>query len=104
MLSIKRSDQTIRVNSRSVMMRLLEHTDGFTTGSGLLSPDCSPAGVVSAPMAGKPVIRIGYILPTGGKPSAETERFITCLTAAVTDAIAYTRIIHARLAAARAEI
>ena len=34
MLSMKRSEQSVRVNSRSVMMSVLERTDGFTTGSG----------------------------------------------------------------------
>ena len=97
MLSMKRSEQSIRVNSRSVMMDVLAQTDGFTTGSGLLSPGLSPEDVVTAPMAGKPVIRIGYILPRSGKPTAETERFIGYLTTAVADAITHTQALHRRL-------
>lgn len=97
MLSMKRSDQSIRVNSRSVMMSVLEQTDAFTTGSGLLSPGLSPAGVVSAPLAGKPVIRLGYILPRSAKTSAETRRFIGHLTAAVADAICHTQSLHREL-------
>lgn len=97
MLSMKRSDQSIRVNSRSVMMRVLEQTDAFTTGSGLLSPGSSPTGVVSAPIAGKPVIRLGYILPRSGKSSSETERFIHHLIDAVGDAICHTQSLHRRL-------
>jgi DNA-binding transcriptional LysR family regulator len=103
MLSMKRSEQSIRVNSRSVMMSVLEQTDGFTTGSGLLSPGCSPDGVVSIPLAGKPVIRLGYILPQGSKISPETERFIRLLTAAVTDAIHHTQTIHTHIVAVRAD-
>jgi len=97
MLSMKRSDQSIRVNSRSVMMSVLERTDGFTTGSGLLSPGLSPGGVVSAPLAGKPVIRLGYILPRSAKTSAETQRFIDYLTSAVADAICHTQALHRAL-------
>ena len=97
MLSMKRSEQSIRVNSRGVMMDVLAQTDGFTTGSGLLSPGLSPEDVVTAPMAGKPVIRIGYILPRSGKPTAETGRFISYLTAAVADAITHTQALHRRL-------
>ena len=97
MLSMKRSDQSIRVNSRSVMMRVLEQTDAFTTGRGLLSPGSSPTGVVSAPIAGKPVIRLGYILPRSGKSSSETERFIHHLIDAVGDAICHTQSLHRRL-------
>ena len=97
MLSMKRSEQSVRVNSRSVMMSVLERTDGFTTGSGLLTPGLSPEQVVSAPLAGKPVIRLGYIRPRGGKPTAETERFVRHLTGAVADAICYTQALHRRL-------
>lgn len=97
MLSMKRSDQSIRVNSRSVMMSVLEQTNGFTTGSGLLSPGFSPPGVVSVPLAGKPVIRIGYILSRSAKASGETERFIRSLTAAVADAICHTQALHRQL-------
>ena len=97
MLSMKRSDQSIRVNSRSVMMDVLARTDGFTTGSGLLSPGFSPENVVSAPLAGKPVIRIGYILPRSSKPTKETGTFIRCLTEAVADAIRHTQALHRSL-------
>ena len=97
MLSMKRSEQSIRVNSRSVMMDVLARTDGFTTGSGLLTPGLSPEHVVTAPMAGKPAIRIGYLLPRSGKPTAETKRFIGHLTDAVADAIAHTQALHRSL-------
>ena len=95
MLSMKR--QSIRVNSRSVMMDVLARTDGFTTGSGLLSPGLSPGDVVSAPLAGKPVIRIGYILPRSSKPTKEPGAFIRCLTEAVADAIRHTQALHRSL-------
>ena len=97
MLSMKRSEQCIRVNSRGVMMDVLSRTDGFTTGSGLLTPELSPENVVTRPLSGKPVIRIGYILPRGGRPTAETERFIALLTDAVADAICHTQELHRRL-------
>jgi DNA-binding transcriptional LysR family regulator len=96
-LSMKRSERCIQVNSRSVMMDILSKTDGFTTGSGLLSPGLSPEGVVTCPLSGKPAIRIGYILPRDGRPSAETERFIAHLTGAVADAICHTQALHRRL-------
>ena len=95
MLSMKR--QSIRVISRSVMMAVLARTDGFTTGSGLLSPGLSPGDVVSAPLAGKPVIRIGYILPRSSKPTKETGAFIRCLTEAVADAIRHPQALHRSL-------
>ena len=96
-LSMKRSERCIQVNSRSVMMDVLSKTDGFTTGSGLLSPGLSPEGVVTCPLSGKPSIRIGYILPRDGRPTPETQNFITHLVDAVADAICHSQALHRSL-------
>ena len=97
MASLQRPDRCISVNSRAVMMDVLSRTDGYTTGSGLLTKDLSPAGVVTVPLRDKAAIRIGCILPRGVKPSAECEAFIALLTAAVGDAAAHTKHIQASL-------
>lgn len=100
MVSMKRPARCISVNSRAVMMDVLSRTDGYTTGSGLLTPQLSPGSVVTVPLHDKAAIRIGYILPRSLKPSPETEHFITLLAAAISDAVAHTRSLHSRLAAA----
>ncbi len=97
MVSMKRPQCCLSVNSRAVMMDILSRTDAFTTGSGLLTKEFSPEGVVTLPLADKAAIRIGCILPKNVRPTAETERFITLLQEALADAIRHTKALQSAL-------
>lgn len=97
MVSMKRPERCISVNSRCIMMDVLSRTDGYTTGSGLLTQGLSPESVVTLPLPDKAAIRIGYILPRGLKATPEMEHFIALLTSAIDHAAAHTRRLHRSL-------
>lgn len=90
LVSNRKPDRCINVNSRSTMMNVLAHTDAFTTGSGLLVERCSPDSVVTIPLADKEKIRLGWIAPQGAKISPQTEQFVEFLKRSVEESIRYT--------------
>ncbi|MCI8818374.1 MAG: LysR family transcriptional regulator [Oscillibacter sp.] len=90
MLSLKKPARQIRVNSRSAMLRVLSYTDGFTTGSGLITQSSGYRKIITLPLVEKSGIRIGWIALKGGKPSVQAERFLTLLEKHILESIAYT--------------
>lgn len=94
LVSNRKPDRCINVNSRSTMMNVLAHTDAFTTGSGLLVERCSPDSVVTIPLADKDKIRLGWIVPQGAKISPQTEKFVGFLKRSVEESICYTERIQ----------
>ena len=97
MVSMKRPERCISVNSRCIMMDVLSRTDGYTTGSGLLTEGLSPESVVTVPLPDKAPIRIGYILPRGLKTTPRMEHFISLLTSSIDQAALRTQGIHRSL-------
>lgn len=90
MLSLKKPARQIRVNSRSAMLRVLSYTDGFTTGSGLITKSSGYRKLITLPLAEKSGIRIGWIMLKGGKLSAQAERFLALLEKNILESIAFT--------------
>ena len=98
-MSLKRPDRWICVNNRATMMNVLARTDAYTTGSGLLVESFISQAVVTIPLAGKPPVRIGWIVPRGSRPTPRTERFVRLLEESVADSIRFTDHLHQSLAA-----
>ncbi len=98
MMSMKRPDRCISVNNRATMMNVLARTDAFTTGSGLLVESFISQAVVSVPLEEEHAIRIGWILPRGGKRSPMTMQFLHFLEESVTASIRFTTRLHQSLA------
>ena len=98
MMSMKRPDRCISVNNRATMMNVLARTDAFTTGSGLLVESFISQAVVTVPLEGKSLIRIGWIVPRGGKRSPLTEQFVRQLEESVDASIRFTSQMHQSLA------
>ena len=90
MLSLKKPARQIRVNSRSAMLRVLSYTDGFTTGSGLITKSSGYRKLITLPLAEKSGIRIGWIALKGGKLSALAERFLKLLEKNILESIEFT--------------
>lgn len=97
MMSMKRPDRCISVNNRATMMNVLARTDAFTTGSGLLVESFISQAVVTVPLEGKSRIRIGWIVPRGGKRSLLTEQFVQQLEESVEASIRFTAQMHQSL-------
>ena len=90
MMSLKKPARQIRVNSRSAMLRVLSYTDGFTTGSGLITKSSGYRKIITLPLAEKSGIRIGWIALKGGKLSAQAEHFLALLKKNVLESIQFT--------------
>lgn len=90
MLSLKKPARQIRVNSRSAMLRVLSYTDGFTTGSGLITKSGGYRKIITLPLAEKSGIRIGWIALKGGKLSPLAERFLKLLEKNILESIQFT--------------
>ena len=90
MISLKKPAKQIRVNSRSAMLRVLSYTDGFTTGSGLITRSSGYRKIITLPLAEKSGIRIGWIALKNGKLSAQAERFLGLLEKHILESIRFT--------------
>ena len=90
MMSLKKPAKQIRVNSRSTMLRVLSYTDGFTTGSGLITQSSGYRKIITLPLAEKSGIRIGWIALKNGKLSAQAERFLGLLEKHILESIRFT--------------
>ena len=90
MLSLKKPARQIRVNSRSAMLRVLSYTDGFTTGSGLITKSGGYRKLITLPLAEKSGIRIGWIALRSVKLSAQAERFLKLLEKNILESIQFT--------------
>lgn len=90
MLSLKKPARQIRVNSRSAMLRVLSYTDGFTTGSGLITKSSGYRKIITLPLAEKSGVRIGWIALKECRLSALAERFLELLKANVLESIRFT--------------
>ena len=90
MLSLKKPARQIRVNSRSAMLRVLSYTDGFTTGSGLITKSSGYRKIITLPLAEKSGVRIGWIARKGGRLSAQAERFLALLKENILESIRFT--------------
>ena len=90
MLSLKKPARQIRVNSRSAMLRVLSYTDGFTTGSGLITKSGGYRKLITLPLAEKSGIRIGWIALRSVKLSAQAERFLMLLNKNILESIRFT--------------
>ena len=90
MLSLKKPARQIRVNSRSAMLRVLSYTDGFTTGSGLITKSSGYRKIITLPLIEKSGIRIGWIALKGGKLSQQAERFLRLLEKNILESIEFT--------------
>ena len=53
--------------------------------------------VVTGPLEGKSLIRIGWIVPRGGKRSSLTEQFVRLLEESVQESIRFTARMHQSL-------
>ena len=87
MLSLKKPARQIRVNSRSA---ILSYTDGFTTGSGLITKSSGYRNIITLPLAEKSGVRIGWIALKGGKLSTQAERFLMLLNKNILESIRFT--------------
>ena len=99
MVSMRKPSKCIIVNNRSTAMNVLANTDAFSTGSGLLVKDLSPAGVVTIPLEAKDPVRLGWIALKNAKLSSHAEEFVHLLEASIQRSIAYTSQVHEQLSA-----
>ena len=86
--------KSITVSNRSTAINIIRLTDAFTTGSGLLDELVSGGGIVSLPLAGKPPVRLGYIMPKNSRLSVYAENFVRELETAIADSIRYTESLR----------
>ena len=99
MVAMRKPSKCIIVNNRSTAMNVLANTDAFSTGSGLLVKDLSPAGVVTIPLEAKDPVRLGWIALKNAKLSSHAEEFVHLLEASIQRSIAYTTQVRAQLSA-----
>ena len=74
--------QTICTNNSSTMIRLLENTNAFSTGSGIRSL-LETNQTISVPIEDLSPIDVGYILPKNASISPITEEFVALLKDAI---------------------
>ena len=72
------------------MLRVLSYTDGFTTGSGLITKSSGYRNIITLPLAEKSGVRIGWIALKGGKLSTQAERFLMLLNKNILESIRFT--------------
>lgn len=75
-LSTVDSDKEIVVCDRATLFNLLVGLDGYTLCSGMISEELNGANIIAKPLAVDDYMEIGYILPSGIKPSSITADFI----------------------------
>jgi len=72
-------DQVIYVQDRSTCYRLLEHTDAYSIGSGILSKESGTDQVRSMPLADCEDMHIGWIQKKDQELSALARRFLNLI-------------------------
>lgn len=69
-------DQVIYIQDRSTCYRLLENTDAYSVGSGILSQESGTSRVLSLPLKGCEEMYIGWIHKKGTALTPLAERFL----------------------------
>lgn len=79
--SVAEAPKSIVVLDRATLFNLLIGLDGYTISSGVLSSDLNGTDIVSVPLEGDEVMRIGYLQQTGRPLSPMARRYLTHLRA-----------------------
>lgn len=93
---LRRPERTITVNSRSSIMHVLQRTNAFTTGSGLLTQNLSSRNVLSIPLKNADELHIGWIYPRNMKMTPLVEKYTDLVENAIQESIRYTESIRFR--------
>ncbi|MBM6828876.1 LysR family transcriptional regulator [Anaerotignum lactatifermentans] len=84
---LKQADRIIYIKDRSTFYNIVEHTDAFSIGTGLLPPGFSSRHVISLPIEGDPqMMQLGWIKLKGKPMTEEMTRFIELTKEALEDA------------------
>lgn len=78
-LSTADSDKDIVVCDRATLFNLLVGLNGYTLCSGVISEELNGSNIIAKPLGVDDYMEIGYILPSGIKPSPLTTMFIEVL-------------------------
>lgn len=90
LFSIRRPSKCITINNYFTAVNIMEHTDAYSTGSGLLVKRFPMADIITLPIEDQPPMRLGWITPKNAKPNPKVEEFVRQLELSIQDAIAYT--------------
>ena len=77
--------KSIVVLDRATLFNLLIGLDGYTISSGVLSSDLNGTDIVSVPLEGDEVMRIGYLQQTGRPLSPVAKRYLGHLRAYIAE-------------------
>lgn len=84
---LQHSDRTIYIKDRSTFYNIVENTDAFSIGSGLLPPGFSGTHVISIPISGTPqLMQLGWIKLKNKVMTEEMTEFIEYTKQALEDA------------------
>ncbi len=72
-------DQVMYIQDRSTFFRILEQTDAYSVGSGILSEDSSASLILSRPLNGCEEMYIGWIQKKGMALSPLARRFLSLI-------------------------
>ena len=75
-LSTADSDKDIVVCDRATLFNLLVGLNGYTICSGVISEELNGSNIIAKPLDVDDYMEIGYILPSGIRPSLFTAKFI----------------------------
>jgi len=89
LLDLQHTDRIIYIKDRSTFYNVVENTDAFSLGSGILPPRFSSDHVVSIPIDGEQdAMKLGWIKLKNKPVTAEMTDFIEHMTSALDDALA----------------
>jgi len=72
--------RSIKINDRASLVNLLIATDGYTTGTGIMTSEINNGNIVSIPLKSDDIYAIGWIKHEDTELSAEGKMFVSILT------------------------
>lgn len=97
LLSFKRPNRSIRVNSRAAAVNIIASTDAVTTGSGLLVSGLMDTRMISIPLADNDSMRLGWIHLANRHPSPRVLEFVELLKQSIGESLIYTERVRDQL-------
>ncbi len=90
LISLRKPNKTICINSSMVCSILLSETDAFTVGSGLVNERMSK-GILSLPLTGVDPMRIGWISVKNELLSPQAQEYVKLIQTSTEAAVRYTK-------------
>lgn len=97
LLAYKKPPRVINVNDRATAVNVIASTDAITTGSGLLVEGLMDTRMISLPIEGEDLMRLGWLHVKNERLSERAQCFTELLMQSLTAALAYTERVRAEL-------